>query len=165
MNAADELYYSLLNSDDNVSYVDIEKIVYKKMKELGTTKGTSKDFALAIGEELNKLNVTNMIINTNELMNGFEHIFILCELKETDYYVIDPTFRQFNSDKFFNNKFGVLPAEYLRNTEIGKDIVKDLLLQGLTKVDNEKYKTYLHAFNPDFDLSKLDLSMNIFFNE
>lgn len=140
----------------------IKKIVQEEREHLinknNDLSGYCKYIASIIEERLKENNIRNYWIDLNELIN-IDHVILIAEYKYNDQikrFLIDPTYSQFTrkpNAKLL--KFNTWPSDNL-----DKSILKDLLLTGMTELNNHKFNNYLSAFGQNISLSLDEFLLN-----
>ena len=114
--------YDLINLEES----DKEKMIQEAIKETkrnlpGLTDGlTCKIYSSYMTEQLRKRHVVNRKIDTSDLNCPYSHVFNLVPIDEKEYFLIDITYSQFQNNDF-----------------------EDLLKNGYTRVDNDRFNDYL----------------------
>ena len=89
----------------NIQNINIEKNIQEVINKSHNkfngliTEQTCLIWSSMIYEELKKLHVPVYLLSTNEIENAYTHYFTIIPY-ESDYYVIDLTFRQFKNGLF-----------------------------------------------------------------
>jgi hypothetical protein len=96
------------------------------------------------------------ILNTQEILNSYEHIFIIACYKEQEklnYILIDPTYEQFceQQGRILMSTFENWPSTVLCKTEKGKSLLNNLLTNGYSAIDEVDVKLYLGSFINEID--------------
>lgn len=166
MNELEKFYSSILNirNNDNrnliVNIVKDEK--QKLLNEVGCLDGFCKYVASQIEEKLRNANITTYLIDLSSLMS-IDHVFLIAEYKSENNLkrlLIDPTFSQFVKDK---NK-QLISLRKWPSDNLDYNIVNDLLKDGVTDIDEDKFNEYLNSFSSDkihVDLNKYLLNVKL----
>lgn len=123
----------------NIKGLDLNKEIRDVISEVKsyyedlTIDRTCYIYSSKIYDELKKRGISAHLINTNELDFRYEHYFVLVPIDEKDYYLIDPTYGQFNS----------------------YEIIQELLLNSYVKLDNEIWNKYIETID---DSKKIGIS-------
>ena len=156
MGNSNDFYYNVLNSDSsNIDIVDIiNKVVSDFMIECGITYymvESYKEIVTALSERFNDFGVENVVLNTKELYNCFEHEVILVRNKEKiqfNYYLVDLAFKQFlNNSAVVGNCFEKCPVD--RMMSFGKNellLSNDLLKYGYSEIKSDLLSSYFSCF-------------------
>jgi len=160
-NDLNSFYYDLLNISKRSNTLDtINNIVSQNRKELkdvgGSIDGLCKVAANNISLELHGKNIMHRILNTKEILNCYEHVFIIACYKEQEklnYILIDPTFEQFyeQQGRILLSSFENWPSTVLCKTEKGKILLNNLLTNGYSIIDEVDVKLYLGSFVNEID--------------
>ena len=116
-----ELYDKILNIRE-ISYEElIKKAILKTKEDLKDLDYTRMCLVYSsyLYQNLKELSVLSYIIDTKDLTYDYQHRFLLV-LDNKDTYLLDLTYRQFNDD-----------------------LLKDLLVNGYQKIDDDLYSYYL----------------------
>ena len=150
--------HSILNIRKNDDEIIIQ-IVKKNKKELeektDDVSGFCKFIANNISIDLTSNHIRHTILNTKELIGGYEHVFILVK-SLNNYILIDPTYIQFKERKetVLNSKLDNWPASELLKSEQGQKIYEELIKLGFTFIDDDSFKLYLSSFNKNIKFDK-----------
>lgn len=149
-----EFYFDILNIGKNNDIDKIKLAVVKERKILESKNisetGLCKVLSNLIYNDLRESNIACSIINTFEIFGCYEHEFVLASTKKEgkiNYVLIDLTYGQFsnNGDNTLNRHFKHFPSEYLSKTVL----LEELLNQGYSFVDEEKFQEYLYSIHQD----------------
>jgi hypothetical protein len=160
-NDLNSFYYDLLNISKRTNALDtINNIVSQNKKELkdigGSVEGLCKVAANNISLELHSKNIMHRILNTKEILECYEHVFIIACYKEQEklnYILIDPTYEQFyeQQDRILMPSFEAWPSTVLCKTGKGKSLLNNLLTKGYSAIDEVDVKLYLGSFVNEID--------------
>ena len=143
----------------NIRNIDMKEKIKKIVKEerinlnskTNDLSGYCKYIASIIEERLKENNIKNYWIDLNELIN-IDHVILIAEYKYDDQikrFLIDPTYSQFTRKQNAKLlKFNTWPSDNL-----DKNILEDLLLTGMTELNDYKFNNYLSAFGQNISLS------------
>lgn len=114
--------------------------------------------------DLDKALINSEMFNISEISDtNYNHWFVLARL-DCETYLIDTTYFQFarkNEDLRFFEKW---PSEILEKRN--KKLLKNLLIDGYSKVNDEDFYDYLSGFNENFrPMFTLDDLMDISFKK
>ena len=148
-----EFYYKLLNIgkedvDIENKLVDIIKgVVHEVRRDNKDLVGLCKVVANNISFELDKNKIDYRVISLIDY-NLYDHEFIIARTmrdKKMEYYLIDPTFRQFR---------GYYPYDNLE--KLDKNMLDNILDKGYFKINNNHYNSYFKSFG--YDGRELDIN-------
>ena len=163
-------YYNLLHikKDEKKTLDVIDNIVVKNKRELlditNDIKGFCKVMANNIGSDLALENIKNCILNTKDIINSYEHEFIIACYEENNqlkYILIDPTYEQFieEANSKLISTLKEWPTKVLSKTDKGKSLLINLLMRGYSDVDELDVKLYLNSFI-DNNINNIDFKLN-----
>ena len=161
MNYIDKLL-NIRNRDYSQNIYDIvleEK--NKLLKEVNDLSGFCKYIANQIEVRLKEIGIRTYLIDLYDI--DIDHVFLICEYCYQDEmirYLIDPTYIQFTKDI---GKKLIAISEW-PSEKLDKNILKELLNNGIVKLDNQVFNNYLSSFNypkKNIDLEEYLLSIQI----
>lgn len=148
MSNLDSFYTNILNIRKNNYEEILKEIVLKNKKELilnnSSLEGLCKVLANSIIDDLKAYpGITINVLDLNELI-GVDHVSLIDSFYQNALkrYLVDPSFTQFT--KSDNKKligFNKWPSEL-----IDKEILNNLLMNGLTPIDDYVLNNYLNSF-------------------
>lgn len=149
-------YQSILNLRQNDAFEPIKNIVSNEQTKLSNytddVTGYCKYIASQIETSLNKVNIYTYWIDLNDLAS-IDHVILIAEYmtnNKVKRILIDPTYKQFT--KSANTK--LIKLKEWPSERLDKDILNDLLTDGITKIDDNNFKNYLNSFGTtNFDVS------------
>lgn len=175
-NDLESFYYDILNISKPTNTIDvIDNIVKDNKAELknigGSVEGLCKVAANNISLDLHSKNIKHQIFNTNEILGGYEHLFIISYFKEQEklkYVLIDPTYEQFcaQDGRVLLTSFKEWPSVVLNATDTGNKLLSSIIKDGYSIVDSLSIKLYLGSFINELDPDKIDFELdNIMIND
>lgn len=157
-----DFYRNILNIG-NINR-DLEPVIELVLKEYFSS--ISQDYermcqvhAINIMALLKSKRIIAHKINSKSLGAIYEHYFLLIDTGGEDLFLIDPTYSQFDGKgkTLISKKLNEFPAKVLCQTEMGKEIYKDLITKGYSKVNIEGMLLYLNSLEAKNKLSIDDL--------
>lgn len=154
----------------NIKSIDHRQSIYNIVSEeknsllerVDDLSGFCKYIANQIEIRLKEIGVRTYLIDLYDI--DIDHVFLICEYRYQDNmerYLIDPTYIQFTKD--IGKKLVTL--EQWPSEKIDKNILKELLSNGLVKLDNQVFNSYLNSFNyPEKNIELEDYLLNIRMN-
>lgn len=76
----------------------------------------------------------------------YSHQFLIVYMD--DYYLVDPTYLQFEEKNESLILFKEWPAKVLSQTKEGRNLLNNLLNDGYSKINQNDINLYLNSFNP-----------------
>lgn len=171
-NKLHQLYYKMLNirqNNDGIPTNDLDHIIMRNKAEIKqnstSVDGLCKVMSHNISIELRNKNIEHRIINTKDILGGYEHLFIIAyfgDYEHLKYALIDPTYEQFISKEnmVLYGSFEEWPANVLEKTERGKELLTNLISKGWTEINNMQLKTYLGSFMNEIDVNNINISID-----
>ena len=147
-----DFYSSILNidnKDDRITLNLIKTITKEEMDKILTissdTDGYCKILASQIGNRLNEYGIHHYWIDLEDLVK-VDHTVLIAEYKTGNTikrYLIDPSFSQFNKrESHYLLSLSQWPSEKIKD----QGMVRDLLQEGITLIDDVRWTDYLQAF-------------------
>lgn len=149
-----------LNRILNLRSFDYEDTIYdvvldeknKLLEQTDNLAGFCKYIASSIDERLRQLGIRTYYIDLNSI--GVDHVFLICEYRNQDMvrFLIDPTIEQFTRR---NNKT-LLGLKKWPSDLMYEDVLEDLLITGMVKIDSDVLNNYLSSFGSTEIITNLD---------
>lgn len=170
-NKLHQLYFNMLNikrTQSGIPVHELDHIIQSNSVEVkqnvASLDGLCKVISHNISIDLRNKNIQHRIINTKDILGGYEHLFILAyfgDYEHLKYVLIDPTYEQFVSKEntILYGSFEEWPANVLEKTEQGKELLTTLLSKGWIEINNMQLKTYLGSFMNEIDINKINVSL------
>lgn len=165
-------YYDILNIGKTARTNDLATIVNvtnENKKELGSISndlsGLCKVAANNISVMLKNKGIACNVLNTKEILGGYEHVFVVAYYKETNiikYVLIDPAYEQFQKkdNHVLSSAFSYWPSSVLQKTEIGSRLLSDLLNHGYSVINPCDINIYLGSFINETDIYKINFNLD-----
>lgn len=165
-------YYDILNiskKNNNKELDVISDIVSHNKIELlniaGSVEGLCKVIANNMSVELNKNAVMHWVLNTKDILNSYEHVFIVACFKQDNdlkYVLLDPTYEQFvtKENHVLLSSFTSWPSLILTKTDQGKKLLQNLLNKGYSDIDETDINLYLGSFINEVDVNKVGFKLD-----
>lgn len=168
----DKFFYDLLNiRKSNMSYDDYSNILNKIIEEeVSTSKKDNPNLDLLckvisnnIYLRLKEERIDSKIVNTKELLDIYEHQFVLSSYVDLDdninYILIDPTYNQFRHKDEYDFEV-IYPVDILNESIEGTNLLNNLLRQGYSKIDDNDLKRYIGSLMYERDINKIDITIS-----
>lgn len=148
MEELQKFYQSILNIRqkdvyDIIKTITLEesKIIHQQTKDL---TGYCKYIAFQIESRLKKENINTYWIELNDIVN-VDHVVLIAEYmlnNKLKRILIDPTFSQFTKD----DKHQLVRLKEWPSEKIDKNLLNNLLTDGITEINNNTFNNYLNSF-------------------
>lgn len=159
-------YQSILNIRKQDQFNTIKNIVLEERQKLNNitndVSGFCKIIASQIEEKLKNANITTYWLDLNNIIS-IDHVILIAEyMTDTGIkrILIDPTYQQFT--KMDNHK--LIKLQEWPSTRLDKNILNDLLTDGITEINEARFQNYLNSFgeyNLDISLDNYLLEQKI----
>ncbi|MBQ8682061.1 MAG: hypothetical protein IJ509_04040 [Bacilli bacterium] len=148
MSDLNNFYQSILNLRQRDVFDTIKTIVLEERTKLNNTTndltGFCKYIASQIEDRLTKENIRVYWVDLNDITN-VDHVILIAEYmsqSKMNRVLIDPTYSQFTKD----DKHQLVTLKEWPSERLDKNILKDLLTNGVTQLDDNKFQNYLNSF-------------------
>ncbi len=160
----DNFYESLLYLkyyDKEKVLKEINKIITEELDDVmeyaSDLEGLCKVLSNNVKCRLDELNIQNKKVNIKEIGSNIEHEFVLGMFKDksknTNYILIDPTYRQFVKKYEILNKLNEWPATLLEQSN--NELLNNLLNSGCSEIDSNSFNNYINSFGIDYSLDDI----------